>query len=119
MVPFQTDAAMTPSLSNKNGYSDKLSLYLRPAISFYLTRNRRLSKLSRLERSIVPDASGNVRQASLPEQAGAAERSPRRLSTHQKAVLIQVLLAFPNETVSLRYLPSASDALIYAEDFST
>jgi hypothetical protein len=35
------------------------------------------------------------------------------------AVLIQVLLAFPDETVSVRYLPSASDALNYAEDFST
>jgi hypothetical protein len=33
--------------------------------------------------------------------------------------LIQVLLAFPEETVGVRYLPSASDALNYAEDFST
>ena len=48
-----------------------------------------------------------------------AERSLRRLSTHQKAVLIQVLLAFPDETVAVRYLPSASDALNYADDFST
>jgi hypothetical protein len=61
----------------------------------------------------VADASGNM------GQAGAAERSPRRLTTHQKAVLIQVLLAFPEETVSVRYLRSASDALDYAEDFST
>ena len=54
----------------------------------------------------MPDASGNVRRGGLPrqaEQAGAAERSPRRLSTHQKAVLIQVLLAFPDETVCVRY----------------
>jgi hypothetical protein len=61
----------------------------------------------------VSDTSGNVGQGS------AVERSPRRLTTHQKAVLIQVLLAFPEETVSVRYLPSASDALDYAEDFST
>jgi hypothetical protein len=76
----------------------------------------------------VPDASGNVRRGGLPrqaglpeqaEQAGAAERPPRRLSTHQQAVLIQVLLAFPDETVSVRYSPSANDALNYADDFST
>jgi hypothetical protein len=67
----------------------------------------------------VPDSGGNVGQASPSQQAGAAERSPRRLTTHQKAVLIQVLLAFPNETVGVRYLPSVSDALNYAHDFST
>ena len=59
----------------------------------------------------MADASGTV--------GSAAEKSPRRLTTHQKAVLIQVLLAFPDETVSVRYLPSASDALNYADDFST
>lgn len=58
-------------------------------------------------------------QASLQGETGAAERSPRRLSTHQKAVLVQVLLAFPDQTVALRYLPSASDALCYADDFLT
>jgi hypothetical protein len=68
---------------------------------------------------MVADASGNVGQASPPRQASAAERSPRRLSTHQKAVLIQILLAFPDETVSVRYSLSVSDALNYAEDFST
>jgi hypothetical protein len=62
---------------------------------------------------MVSDTSGNDGQGS------AVERSPRRLTTHQKAVLIQVLLAFPNETVALHYSPSASDALNYAEDFST
>jgi hypothetical protein len=61
----------------------------------------------------VPDGSGNV------GQAGAAERSPRRLTTHQKAVLIQVLLAFPDEIVSVCYSSSASDALNYVDDFST
>ena len=62
----------------------------------------------------MSDASGGGGQGRL-----AAERSPRRLSTHQKAVLIQVLLAFPDETVGVRYLPSVSDALNYADDFST
>jgi hypothetical protein len=78
----------------------------------------------------MPDASGNVGQGSVPRQAslkgqasqgqaGAAEPSPRRLSTHQKAVLIQVLLGFPDEPVSVLYSPSASDGFNYAEDFST
>jgi hypothetical protein len=67
----------------------------------------------------VPDGSGNGRQRNLSPQASAAQRPPRRLSTHQQAVLIQVLLAFPDETVSVRYLTSASDAQNYANDFST
>ena len=44
---------------------------------------------------------------------------PRRLTTHQKAVLIQVLLAFPDEEVGVYYCASASDALGYAQDFLT
>jgi hypothetical protein len=67
----------------------------------------------------VSDASGNVRQAGLPRQGSAAERAPRRLTTHQQAVLIQVLLAFPDETVSVCYSLSANDAVNYADDFST
>jgi len=43
----------------------------------------------------------------------------RRLTTHQQAVLIQVLLAFPDQQVGVCYYPSASDALGYAEDFLT
>ena len=72
----------------------------------------------------MSDANGNARQASLSGQAslqgqaGPAE-SPRRLTTHQKAVLIQVLLAFPDEAVTVRYSPCSSDSLNYAEDFST
>jgi hypothetical protein len=68
----------------------------------------------------MADASGNAGRAGLSGQAGAAaERCPRRLTTHQQAVLIQVLLAFPEETVAVRYLTAASDALNYANDFST
>lgn len=67
----------------------------------------------------MPDGSGIVRQGTLSRQTSAAERSPRRLTTHQQAVLIQVLLAFPEETVAVRYLTSASDALNYADDFLT
>jgi hypothetical protein len=43
----------------------------------------------------------------------------RRLTTHQQAVLIQVLLAFPDQQVGVCYYPSASDALGYAQDFLT
>jgi len=45
--------------------------------------------------------------------------TPRKLTTHQKAVLIQVLLAFPDQHVSVCYDPSVGDALGYAEDFLT
>lgn len=60
-----------------------------------------------------------AQQSGAPDKTRAAGPTPRRLTTHQTAVLIQVLLAFPDETVSVYYLPSASDALAYAEDFST
>jgi hypothetical protein len=45
--------------------------------------------------------------------------TPRKLTTHQKAVLIQVLLAFPDQRVRVCYHPSTSDALRYASDFLT
>lgn len=45
--------------------------------------------------------------------------TPRKLTTHQKAVLIQVLLVFPEQKVNVCYYPSASDALGYAQDFLT
>jgi hypothetical protein len=45
--------------------------------------------------------------------------TPRRLTTHQKAVLIQVLLSFPDQHVGVWYDPSASDALDFAQDFLT
>jgi hypothetical protein len=44
---------------------------------------------------------------------------PRKLTIHQKAVLIQVLLAFPGQEVGLSYCASASDAPGYAQDFLT
>jgi hypothetical protein len=43
----------------------------------------------------------------------------RKLTVHQQAVLIQVLLAFPEQQVAVRYLPSAGDGFSYAEDFLT
>jgi len=49
----------------------------------------------------------------------AMQPTPRRLTTHQQAVLIQVLLAFPDQQVGVYYYPSASDALGYAHDFLT
>ncbi|HXM96244.1 MAG TPA: hypothetical protein VOA64_18645 [Candidatus Dormibacteraeota bacterium] len=41
---------------------------------------------------------------------------PRKLTTHQKAVLIQVLLAFPDQKVSVCY---SRDTLDCAQDFVT
>jgi hypothetical protein len=41
----------------------------------------------------------------------------RKLTTHQKAVLIQVLRTFPDERVCIRYSPSAIDGNTYAQDF--
>lgn len=38
---------------------------------------------------------------------------------HQKAVLIQMLLAFPEQRVAVQYFASASDARAYAQDFLT
>ncbi len=57
-----------------------------------------------------------------PEQGSATSRPGRTLSTHQKAVLIQVLLIFPDEPVGVCYVtasPDALEALKYAEDFLT
>lgn len=46
-----------------------------------------------------------------------SESNQRKLTTHQKAVLIQVLRVFPDERVSIRYSPSAVDGHVYARDF--
>jgi hypothetical protein len=45
--------------------------------------------------------------------------SARRLTTHQKAVLIQVLLTFPEQQVRVCYDPAAGDTRDYAQDFLT
>ena len=47
------------------------------------------------------------------------QSTPRKLTTHQKAVLIQVLLTFPDQQVGVCYSPTATDALAYAQDFLT
>jgi hypothetical protein len=49
--------------------------------------------------------------------AQAQDQKARKLTIHQKAVLIQVLRSFPDERVEIRYAPGANDALSYAEDF--
>ena len=48
-----------------------------------------------------------------------AARPVRRLSTHQQAVLIQVLTTFPHERVGVCYLPSSPGTRAYAEEFLT
>jgi hypothetical protein len=45
------------------------------------------------------------------------EQAHRKLTTHQKSVLIQVLLTFPGERVEIVYSPTAADAQAYATDF--
>jgi hypothetical protein len=40
-----------------------------------------------------------------------------KLTTHQQAVLIQVLLAFPGQRVGIQTSPSAVDAAAYAQNF--
>jgi hypothetical protein len=123
MEPFQTDAAIT-SPPNKYGNSVNYRLKATLAIRFLFDTRTATTETKWIGVLTVSEASeklgmGRPQQASLQGETGAAERSPRRLSTHQKAVLVQVLLAFPDQTVALRYLPSASDALCYADDFLT
>jgi hypothetical protein len=45
------------------------------------------------------------------------EQAHRKLTTHQKTVLIQVLLTFPGERVEIVYSPTAADGQSYATDF--
>ena len=47
------------------------------------------------------------------------QTTPRKLTTHQKAVLIHVLLMFPEQHAGIFYSPAAADALAYAQDFLT
>jgi|ERR1700733_3130258 len=55
----------------------------------------------------------------MPGSQTAMQSTPRKLTTHQKAVLIQVLLVFPGQQVSVCCSPTAPDALAYAQDFVT
>jgi hypothetical protein len=48
-----------------------------------------------------------------------SEPNSRKLTLHQQAVLIQVLLSFPNQHVDVCYDPDSSDALSYAREFLT
>jgi hypothetical protein len=45
------------------------------------------------------------------------EQNHRKLTTHQKAVLIQVLLSFPDQRVGILYSAAAADGQAYALDF--
>src|SRR5262249_36119824 len=47
----------------------------------------------------------------------AMQAPARRLTTHQQAVLIQVLLAFPEQRVEIQTSSSATDAAGYAQNF--
>ena len=47
------------------------------------------------------------------------QSTPRKLTTHQKAVLIHVLVMFPDQQPGVFYCPAADDALAYAQDFLT
>jgi len=47
----------------------------------------------------------------------AVQAPARRLTTHQQAVLIQVLLAFPEQHVGIQTSSSATDAGGYAQNF--
>jgi len=47
------------------------------------------------------------------------QTTPRKLTIHQKAVLIHVLLMFPEQHAGIFYSPAAADAFAYAQDFLT
>jgi hypothetical protein len=56
---------------------------------------------------------------SLGQSSASGPSSARRLTTHQKSVLIQVLLTFPDESVGVCYSAGSAEAAAYAEDFLT
>jgi hypothetical protein len=56
---------------------------------------------------------------SIGQSSAPGPSSSRRLTTHQKSVLIQVLLTFPDESVGVCYSSGSDDAAAYAEDFLT
>jgi len=47
----------------------------------------------------------------------ATQAPARKLTTHQQAVLIQVLLAFPEQRVGIQTSPADGDAVAYAQNF--
>jgi hypothetical protein len=47
----------------------------------------------------------------------AMQAPARRLTTHQQAVLVQVLLAFPEQRVGIEAASSSADAAGYAQNF--
>jgi hypothetical protein len=47
----------------------------------------------------------------------ATQTPARKLTTHQQAVLIQVLLAFPEQRVEIQTSTSSGDAPSYAQNF--
>jgi hypothetical protein len=49
----------------------------------------------------------------------ATPSASRRLTTHQQAVLVQVLSAFPGQRAEIRYSSGTPDAFAYAQDFLT
>jgi|HubBroStandDraft_6_1064221.scaffolds.fasta_scaffold21333_4 hypothetical protein len=49
----------------------------------------------------------------------AMQSTPRKLTTHQKAVLIQALAMFPEQQAGIFYSPTSSDAQAYAQEFLT
>jgi hypothetical protein len=55
----------------------------------------------------------------ISDAGDTMQGNQRKLTTHQKAVLIQVLLAFPEQRATVCYFPSADDAMAYAQDFLT
>jgi hypothetical protein len=47
------------------------------------------------------------------------QTTPRKLTTHQKAVLIQALTMFPEQQARIFYSPTSSDAQAHAQEFLT
>src|ERR1700732_3621890 len=73
--------------------------------------------LIRFLRCRSPSRADSSSRKARRSMAQGQEQNARKLTTHQKAVLIQVLRTFPDERVEIRYAPEAEDALWYAQDF--
>ena len=55
----------------------------------------------------------------MSDSETAMQSTARKLTTDQKVVLIQVLLAFPEQQIGVWYSAPVPDALGYAQDFLT